>query len=89
MALRVCFVAVVIICLLMTSHFSPVHCRHLQPTAITTTTTECKQTGEMPDFTVCATRYTSYVNNSDNRRLKMPSLEYILASGPSKKGPGH
>ncbi|KAJ0614364.1 hypothetical protein HanIR_Chr02g0061631 [Helianthus annuus] len=92
MALRGCFFAFGTIFLIMTTHFSPVHCRHLQPTVIATTVadTECKQTGgEVLEFIVSSTTNTSNVNSGDNRRSKMRSLGYKLASGPSKRGPGH
>ncbi|KAJ0925593.1 hypothetical protein HanRHA438_Chr04g0161421 [Helianthus annuus] len=85
MALRECSFAFGIIFMLMTTHFSVVHCRNLQLRTTTTTieATEFKQTGgEMAELIVSST-------NNVNRRLKMGSLGYKLASGPSKKGPGH
>ncbi|KAK9073409.1 hypothetical protein SSX86_007733 [Deinandra increscens subsp. villosa] len=94
MTMRGCFFAFGVIFLLMTTHSSQVHCRILEAKVITTTTTiaatECKQSGgEMLEFMISSTRNTSDVNSSDNRRLKMRSLGYKLASGPSKRGPGH
>lgn len=84
-----CFVFGIIV-LLMTTNFSTVHCRHLQPKVDTIATTECNQIGDdMAEFNVSSTNHTSDVNNSSNKMLKMKSLAYKLASGPSKRGPGH
>ncbi|KAI3513059.1 hypothetical protein L1887_20384 [Cichorium endivia] len=92
MAMRDCRFAFVIIFLLMITQLSAVHGRRLEPTLLSTATiaaTECEQSGGgMADFTASSTNDTSDVTSS-SRRLKMRSLEYILASGPSKRGPGH
>lgn len=86
MALRNYSFAFGIIFLLMSTHFSAVHSRYLHPKAaktVTLTATEFKESGgEMVEFIVTST------NNTD-RRMKMRSIAYKLASGPSKRGPGH
>ncbi|KAL7617207.1 hypothetical protein Lser_V15G00877 [Lactuca serriola] len=89
MAMRDNCLAFVIIFLLMITQLSVVHARSLERTPLTTTTTiaatECEQSGGgMAEFGVSSTNDTS-----SSRRLKMRTLEYILASGPSKRGPGH
>ncbi|KVH98290.1 hypothetical protein Ccrd_023482 [Cynara cardunculus var. scolymus] len=90
--LRDCCFAFGIIILLIGS----VHCRRLQPTPLITTTiatTECKESGGgMAEFGIASAN--NFSNNLDSsnkrsRRLKMRSLSYKLASGPSKRGPGH
>ncbi|KAK1436609.1 hypothetical protein QVD17_02391 [Tagetes erecta] len=82
MAMRNCYFAFGIIFLLITAHFSAVHCRNLRPRAAATVS-ELKETGgEMVEFIVSSS------NNTD-RRMKMRSIAYKLASGPSKRGPGH
>ncbi|KAL8261098.1 hypothetical protein R6Q59_025147 [Mikania micrantha] len=94
MVSRHCFFYVVIIYLLMTTHLSPANCRLLHPTDTTATATvaviECTQTGgQMHEFITSATSNTSKASSTDDQRSKLRSLAYKLASGPSKRGPGH
>ncbi|GJZ84231.1 hypothetical protein Tco_0649570 [Tanacetum coccineum] len=84
----------VIIVLLATTHFSAVYCRSTPTTdnnsISTIADTECNQSGgEIAEFGVSSTNNGSNVDYSENRRLKMRSIAYKLASGPSKRGPGH
>ncbi|KAL4559585.1 hypothetical protein LXL04_031728 [Taraxacum kok-saghyz] len=82
--------------LLMITQLSVVNGRSLERTLLTTTTTtttiaatECEQSGGgMEEFGVASINDTSN-ETSSSRKLKMRTLEYVLASGPSKRGPGH
>ncbi|KAD4585691.1 hypothetical protein E3N88_23292 [Mikania micrantha] len=84
MALRDRSFVFVLVFLLLITHASMVHCRHLQPrvTVTTTTTTTIGATsykntvGEGLEVIVSSTK-------NDNRKFKMCSLAYKLASGPS------
>ncbi|PWA53421.1 hypothetical protein CTI12_AA202890 [Artemisia annua] len=90
---NLCF-AFVIIGLLATTHFSAVQCRSTPTTdntgISTIADTECNQSGrEIAEFSVLSTNNASDVDHRESRRLKMRSIAYKLASGPSKRGPGH
>nr|GEW91837.1 hypothetical protein [Tanacetum cinerariifolium] len=77
-----------------TTHFNAVYCRSTPTTdntgISTIADTECNQSGgEIAEFGVSSTNNASDVDYRTTRRLKMRSIAYKLASGPSKRGPGH
>ena len=99
----VCF-AVCLIALVISSQFSKADCRALRSAAENSTATAtvggggCEGEGVdgvqdaagMASFAVSSNNSTKNGNtNSNNTRPLARSLAFRLASGPSKKGPGH
>ncbi|KAM1118888.1 hypothetical protein ACFX2I_043151 [Malus domestica] len=90
------WVVVGLMVLIVSSQFAQVDCRTLKSTAsnnATTTSGGCKggdgaeeAAGGMANFAV-SSNYNS--SSRTDRRPSMKSLALRLASGPSKKGPGH
>ncbi|GJY18883.1 hypothetical protein Tco_0390374 [Tanacetum coccineum] len=94
MAMKNLGFAFVITVLLATTHFNAVYCRSTPTTdntgISTIADTECNHSsGDIAEFSVSSTNKASDVDYRATRRLKMRSIAYKLASGPSKRGPGH
>ncbi|KAL3619935.1 hypothetical protein CASFOL_034847 [Castilleja foliolosa] len=75
----------VILVLVMCSQWCPADCRALRPPPETTTATAAAS-GSCEEVNGTATDKANNLRSS-TRRLR--GLAFILASGPSKRGPGH
>ncbi|KAJ4701686.1 Transmembrane protein [Melia azedarach] len=67
--------------LMMSTQFSSGDCRVFRPTTNDSTTTAGAESVGMTSFPVSS--------NNSNSRSSTKNLAFTLASGPSKRGPGH
>ncbi|EYU36351.1 hypothetical protein MIMGU_mgv1a020559mg [Erythranthe guttata] len=83
----VIIVSLLVIC----SQFCPADCRALRPEPeATSTTTAARMDGGGSDTSMTTAFLVSSNNSSiSGSRLSVRGLAFILASGPSKRGPGH
>ncbi|KAI3460188.1 hypothetical protein Pfo_016851 [Paulownia fortunei] len=83
----------VIIVLVMASQLCPADCRALRPVPEATAATAASGCGQVEgagDTMSMTTAFSVSSNNSStSNRLSGRGLAFVLASGPSKRGPGH
>ena len=90
--MSLCFVLGLIL-IIVTAQFNEADCRALRSTANAeggsgADAGGCEMAG-MASFAVSSNNSSSNSNNSSSSRPLARSLAFRLASGPSKKGPGH